>query len=183
MTGGSPRGYIAVASGTGLRGYLISVVETDSLLPVLRIDLPEWESFRPASAGHRLIEHGYMTNSDAHFRPETAAGWYALSETVFAAPVHPTDQTITNEDPSRAPVGLGVSARVEIKFPPVGRRELTNASLYKGSGGIVIGPDENAPGCWFVRIDRPRLPEHEGRETSFRASELRVISPAETAGS
>lgn len=42
-------------------GYQINVIALDDNLSTLAtIDLPDWESFRPASAGHRLIEAGYM---------------------------------------------------------------------------------------------------------------------------
>jgi hypothetical protein len=42
-------------------GFQINVLVLDEQLTTLAtIDLPDWETFRPASAGHRLIEAGYM---------------------------------------------------------------------------------------------------------------------------
>lgn len=43
-----------------------------------RLDLDNWE-FRPASAGHRLIEHGYTIRPDRRSaRTGTVAGWRAI---------------------------------------------------------------------------------------------------------
>lgn len=60
-------------------GFQINVLDAE-LHIVVTIDLPEWESFRPASAGHRLIEHGWMiaphTRDEQH--PETVNGWRAI---------------------------------------------------------------------------------------------------------
>lgn len=47
--------------GSAEHGFQINVIELDDqLTPHATIDLPDWETFRPASAGHRLIEIGYM---------------------------------------------------------------------------------------------------------------------------
>jgi hypothetical protein len=54
-------------------GFQINVLD-DSMAVLATIDLPDWETFRPASAGHRLIEHGYMIRPDAR-GPETVNGW------------------------------------------------------------------------------------------------------------
>lgn len=54
-------------------GYQINVLD-EGLSIVATVDLPEWESFRPASAGHRLIEHGYMIRPDAR-GPQAVNGW------------------------------------------------------------------------------------------------------------
>lgn len=54
-------------------GYQINVLD-EGLNILATIDLPEWETFRPASAGHRLIEHGWMIRPDAR-TPETVNGW------------------------------------------------------------------------------------------------------------
>ncbi|TWF71754.1 hypothetical protein [Kitasatospora viridis] len=35
----------------------------------------DWDDFRPASAGHRLIEHGYMVLPSRHSGYEQVAGW------------------------------------------------------------------------------------------------------------
>lgn len=40
-------------------GFQINVLD-DQLGILATVDLPDWETFRPASAGHRLIEVGYM---------------------------------------------------------------------------------------------------------------------------
>lgn len=54
-------------------GFQINVLD-HNLEILATIDLPDWESFRPASAGHRLIEHGYMIRPDTR-TPETVNGW------------------------------------------------------------------------------------------------------------
>lgn len=57
-------------------GFQLNVLD-DELNIVVTIDLPEWESFRPASAGHRLIEHGWMIRPDTR-GPDTVNGWRAI---------------------------------------------------------------------------------------------------------
>lgn len=57
-------------------GYQLNVLDSDLHIRCT-IDLPEWESFRPASAGHRLIEHGWMIRPDGR-GPETVNGWRAI---------------------------------------------------------------------------------------------------------
>jgi hypothetical protein len=55
-------------------GYQITVL--DGRMEILAtVDLPDWESFGPATAGHRLIEHGYMIRPDARGLPDTVNGW------------------------------------------------------------------------------------------------------------
>lgn len=54
-------------------GYQLNVLDAD-LRVVVTVDLPEWEAFRPASAGRRLIEQGYMIQPDAR-GPQTRDGW------------------------------------------------------------------------------------------------------------
>lgn len=54
-------------------GFQINVLDHD-LIAITTVDLPDWESFRPASAGHRLIERGWMIRPDAR-GPETVNGW------------------------------------------------------------------------------------------------------------
>lgn len=57
-------------------GYQINVLD-DGLNILATIELPDWETFRPASAGHRLIEHGWMIRPDAR-GPESVNGWRAI---------------------------------------------------------------------------------------------------------
>jgi hypothetical protein len=45
--------------GSARHGFQINVLD-EQLTIHATIDLADWESFRPASAGHRLIEVGYM---------------------------------------------------------------------------------------------------------------------------
>lgn len=72
------------AEGHTEHGFQINVLDDDMAI-VATIDLPDWESFRPASAGHRLIEHGYMIRPDAR-GPETLSGWTRVGPG-FSAPV------------------------------------------------------------------------------------------------
>lgn len=57
-------------------GYQINVLDSD-LNILATINLLDWQSFRPASAGHRLIEHGYMIRPDAR-STDTVNGWRAV---------------------------------------------------------------------------------------------------------
>lgn len=61
------------ADGEVEHGFQINVLD-DSATILVTIDLTDWETFRPASAGHRLIEHGYLIRPDAR-TPETVNGW------------------------------------------------------------------------------------------------------------
>jgi hypothetical protein len=54
-------------------GYVLRVVGDTASSDLVRVDL-DWEEFRPASAGHRLIENGWMIRPDAR-GPETVNGW------------------------------------------------------------------------------------------------------------
>lgn len=58
-------------------GYQINVLDA-SLNILVTIDLPEWDTFRPASAGHRLIERGWMIRPEARNEPDTVNGWRAI---------------------------------------------------------------------------------------------------------
>lgn len=60
-------------------GYQINVLD-DQLTIHATIDLADWENFRPASAGHRLIEVGYMISpgvdrADLNGWQRTASGY------------------------------------------------------------------------------------------------------------
>lgn len=55
-------------------GFQINVVD-DRMTVLATIDLPEWEHFLPASAGHRLIEHGWMILPHAR-GPKMVNGWH-----------------------------------------------------------------------------------------------------------
>lgn len=61
------------AEGEVEHGFQINVLD-HNLNTLETIDLPDWETFRPASAGHRLIEIGYMIRPDTR-TPETVNGW------------------------------------------------------------------------------------------------------------
>ncbi|MFF7198245.1 hypothetical protein ACFZAM_31615 [Streptomyces sp. NPDC008079] len=39
-----------------------------------------WTDFRPASAGHRLIEHGYMPNPERYLIKDAVASWTEVEE-------------------------------------------------------------------------------------------------------
>ena len=61
------------AGGEVQHGFQINVLDA-SMAILATVDLPDWETFRPASAGHRLIEHGYMIRPDAR-TSGTVNGW------------------------------------------------------------------------------------------------------------
>ncbi|WP_329318025.1 hypothetical protein [Streptomyces sp. NBC_01262] len=80
----------AICTGTP-DGYRLRVLAEDHDSDLL--DLPlDWDSFRPASAGHRLIEHGYMIRPDAR-TPETVNGWREDpgQPDTWSVPVMPTN--------------------------------------------------------------------------------------------
>ncbi|MGW6605471.1 hypothetical protein [Streptomyces sp. NPDC055036] len=59
----------------GPYGWRIVVTRIEDGTTVLDLDYPEWSDWRAASAGHRLIEHGYMVSQPSHFHPERVGGW------------------------------------------------------------------------------------------------------------
>lgn len=62
------------AEGEVEHGFQLNVLD-DAMVIVATIELPEWETFRAASAGHRLIEHGYMIHPNARAAADTVNGW------------------------------------------------------------------------------------------------------------
>ncbi|MXM62184.1 hypothetical protein GR925_01635 [Streptomyces sp. HUCO-GS316] len=75
-------------------GYRLRVLADDQDGDLLDLAL-DWDTFRPASAGHRLIEHGYMIRPDAR-TSEAVNGWRkiegqpgAWSTQVVATLTHP----------------------------------------------------------------------------------------------
>lgn len=80
----------AICTGTD-DGYRLRVLEEagDTVRRVLDLAL-DWDEFRPASAGHRLIEQGYMIRPDAR-GPERANGWRAVpgQSQAWSVPVIP----------------------------------------------------------------------------------------------
>ncbi|MER7050390.1 hypothetical protein ABT391_36795 [Streptomyces jumonjinensis] len=59
----------------GPYGWRIVVTRVEDGETLLDLDYPEWSDWRASSAGHRLIEHGYMVSQPSHFHPERVAGW------------------------------------------------------------------------------------------------------------
>lgn len=64
----------------------------------------DWTSFRPASAGHRLIDHGYMIRPDAR-SPEAVNGWrFVIGQPeTWSVPVITVDQA----EPAEVPLVVG----------------------------------------------------------------------------
>lgn len=77
-------------------GYLLRVAapKADGWLVDLR--LPDWESFLPQSAGHRLIECGFMIHPSARMDSRLNGGWkpYPNEEDSWWAPVFALDEFI-----------------------------------------------------------------------------------------
>ncbi|WP_331728843.1 AsnC family protein [Streptomyces canus] len=71
-------------------GYVITVTNyTPEPEQLLRIDLPDWDNFRSASAGHRLIEQGFQVLPAAHYESDRAAGWKpGVDGLTYSAPVY-----------------------------------------------------------------------------------------------
>jgi hypothetical protein len=72
-------------------GYRIRVLAEDHEGDLVDLFF-DWDSFRPASAGHRLIEHGYMIRPDAR-TPEAVNGWREApgQPGTWSVPVIPTN--------------------------------------------------------------------------------------------
>jgi hypothetical protein len=79
----------AIFSAT-TNGHQLRVLADDHDGDLLDIPL-DWDSFRPASAGHRLIEHGYMIRPDAR-TAEAVNGWREVQgqPDTWSVPVVPT---------------------------------------------------------------------------------------------
>ncbi|MFF7475081.1 hypothetical protein [Streptomyces sp. NPDC008092] len=79
----------AICTGTP-DGYLIRVLDEDHGVYLVHLFF-DWGSFRPASAGHRLIEHGYMIRPDAR-TPDAVNGWREVpgQPGTWSVPVMPT---------------------------------------------------------------------------------------------
>lgn len=73
--------------GTG-EHWTVNVEDTDGT-PLLNETYPEWTGFRPASAGHRLIEHGFMPRADDYYRTDTVACWTEVEpQRLYTGEVH-----------------------------------------------------------------------------------------------
>lgn len=88
--------FLAEAIPTSPGGYVITVTDYSGPEPVqmLQVDLTDWDRFRAASAGHRLIEQGFSVLPAAHFEGDRAAGWKpGIDGLTYSAPVFrlPTD--------------------------------------------------------------------------------------------
>ncbi|MFJ9907942.1 hypothetical protein ACIRVK_34560 [Streptomyces sp. NPDC101152] len=72
-------------------GYRIRVLDEDYGVYLVHLFF-DWDSFRPASAGHRLIEHGYMIRPDAR-TPNAVNGWREVpgQPETWSVPVMPTN--------------------------------------------------------------------------------------------
>lgn len=87
-----PASLVAVA--VDIPGQPIALAVIDPATGVTRADLglPGWDAFRHASAGHRLIEHGYMIRPDA--RRNGQNGWVKVPRIGWAVPVVSTDDVL-----------------------------------------------------------------------------------------
>jgi hypothetical protein len=82
--------FLATVAPTESGGYVITVTQhTPEPEELARIELPDWDDFRPASAGHRLIEQGFQVLPAAHYEPDRAAGWKPGADgQTYTAPVY-----------------------------------------------------------------------------------------------
>ncbi|EST17890.1 hypothetical protein [Streptomyces niveus] len=81
--------FLAEAVPTDPGGYVLTVTRyTPEPEELLRLELPDWDHFRSASAGHRLIEQGFQVLPAAHYEPDRAAGWKPGADGLtYTAPV------------------------------------------------------------------------------------------------
>ncbi|MEU9405093.1 hypothetical protein AB0E08_05195 [Streptomyces sp. NPDC048281] len=84
------RNLTAICTGTP-DGYRIRVLDEDHGVYLVHLFF-DWDSFRPASAGHRLIERGYMIRPDAR-TPDAVNGWREVpgQPGTWSVPVIPTN--------------------------------------------------------------------------------------------
>lgn len=94
--------FLAEAIPMDPNGYVITVTDYNAPEPeqLLRVDLDEWDYFRSASAGHRLIEKGFAVLPAAHFERDRAAGWKAGPDGLtYSAPVYRLPEDAPEEEP------------------------------------------------------------------------------------
>lgn len=97
-----PTGYTAFAAPTpDPLGWHLHVIGPTGEC-VASVDLPDWAEWRGASAGHRLIEHGYMVTAASHWEADRAAGWVQLAGGTYAAPVAPQREILEQLATDRA---------------------------------------------------------------------------------
>ncbi|MFM9538621.1 hypothetical protein ACKI1I_42770 [Streptomyces turgidiscabies] len=91
----------AICTGTP-DGYRIRVLDEDHGVYLVHLFF-DWDSFRPASAGHRLIEHGYMIRPDAR-TPDAVNGWRGVpgQPATWSVPVIPTNEGAPETPPTVA---------------------------------------------------------------------------------
>ncbi|MER6204642.1 hypothetical protein [Streptomyces sp. NPDC001642] len=88
----------AICTGTP-DGYRIRVLDEDHGVYLAHLFF-DWDSFRPASAGHRLIEHGYMIRPNAR-TTDAVNGWREVpgQPETWSVPVIPTNGDTTGTSP------------------------------------------------------------------------------------
>ncbi|MER8237443.1 hypothetical protein [Streptomyces sp. NPDC094049] len=97
LLGATHTPYLAVAHELPT-GWRITVLDSTAGRPALVIDRADWDTWRPASAGHRLIEHCYMVHPGAHFEDGRTAGWALLPSGRWTAPVRTTADVLGERD-------------------------------------------------------------------------------------
>lgn len=103
--------FLAEAIPTDPTGYVLTVLDygTDqdpNPQELLRLDLGDWDHFRAASAGHRLIERGYSVLPAAHFEGDRVAGWRPGPDGLtYSAPVYRIPRDDETEEPPGAYCG------------------------------------------------------------------------------
>ncbi len=81
--------FLAVAEEAGGPiGWHFYVLTVEDASLALAYTLDDWTAWRPASAGHRLIDRGYMVSPPAHFEDDRVAGWAPLPGGRWSAPLH-----------------------------------------------------------------------------------------------
>lgn len=130
-------------------GYELNVMD-DQLELLATLDLPDWHKFRPASAGHRLIEMGYMIHPDAR-NGERVNGWSEVPPFgSWMARVVRLDETgRPTEQPAEATT-----------FRPSGflqaLKDVTDQTADVNPAHDPITPEERAQGAQW--IERPSGP-------------------------
>ncbi|WP_316782820.1 hypothetical protein [Streptomyces sasae] len=138
-----PVPFLAVAEeADGPAGWYIHVLAVDGPTLAHALAFPQWTDWRPASAGHRLIEKGYMVHPPAHVETDRAAGWQHLPGGRWAAPVHTRDELAGPASPGQAgaddrgEVGTGRTSPRAAAFALVGAVASHAATHHnRGQGG------------------------------------------------
>ncbi|MER7659803.1 hypothetical protein [Streptomyces albidoflavus] len=160
---GRPAQFLAVAEEdpgpTGWHFYVLSVA--DSSL-ALSYPMTDWTIWRPASAGHRLIERGYIVSPPAHFEDDRGAGWASLPGGRWSAPLHPVADFVSGAPAPDDPQWTGTTITEDDGQEDGGpRAEPCSLDVLPTDYRAALPAGSSAArctGCGDVRVTRHGVP-------------------------